>query len=83
MTANYSLGNGPNSPMVTGGGTTVWLATYTTRCPSGPYSFQSSAGGDWGPMALGGGTPVLAADGKVTITVNNGVWSGTVHLTRK
>ena len=83
MTADYSLGNGPNSPMVTGGGTTVWLATYTTRCPSGPYSFQSSAGGDWWPVVLGGGTPVLAQDGKVTIAVNNGVWSGTVNLTRK
>jgi hypothetical protein len=42
MTAKHNLGSGPDSPMVSGMGTTVRLANFMTACPNGGGTQQAA-----------------------------------------
>jgi hypothetical protein len=84
MTATYDMKNGPDSPMVSGHGATVWLATYTVTCPNGTNSMPSGIQAEWWPMMLGAmPTPVEATDGVYDNVVSGQMGSGNVHLIRQ
>lgn len=84
MTATYDLTTGPDSPMVAGMGTTVWLANYITNCPNGSGTMQNVIQAQWWPVMLGSApTPIEAFGGVYDNTISaNGV-TGIVHLTRQ
>ena len=68
---------------VTGGGTTVWLATYTTHCPDGSSkSFQAPASAMWWPVdpyqSMSAITVSTRKDNSVP--VNGMMGKGVVHL---
>lgn len=69
--------------MVSGMGTSVWQATYTT-CPNGPGSTTAGVQAQWWPMPLRAmPTPVEASQGVYTNVVNTPLASGTVNLVRQ
>ena len=68
---------------ITGGGTTVWLATYTTHCPDGSSkSFQAPASAAWWPVDPYKTSPIPVKGTQFTIKVDGVMGKGIVHLTR-
>jgi hypothetical protein len=84
MTATYDLKSGPDDPMISGMGTTVWLANYITFCPNGGGTQQFGIQAQWWPMPIGMmPTPVEATNGVYNDVISSPMASGTVHLTRQ
>jgi len=69
---------------LSGMGTSVWLATYTTVCPNGPGSYMAAIQAQWWPLVLGSAPMTIqTVDGAATVPINaNGV-TGTLTLTRQ
>lgn len=82
MTATYDPNNPmDNSPMISGMGTTVWQATYTTMCPNGMMSLGSAVQAEWWPLQLGSPpTPIKASGGVINTPISGGGFSGTLQL---
>jgi len=82
MTVQYSVSStGRESPMVQGGGATVWPVVMTVACPDeSPKDIPSTLGGDWWPVPPTGNVPVQASNGSVTIQISTPTASGTVNL---
>lgn len=70
----------PDNPTVSGGGDTVWIATYTTVCPTGTSTMMLPYSAAWWPAQPGVMAPVVAPHGQVTIPVSGVGGSGTVML---
>jgi len=84
MTVEYTAEGGPDKPLVSGGGTTVWLATYTVSCPNqDPYPFQAGVAAEWWPVPQGGPTAEVAENGSLVLSPSSGTASGSVTLTRQ
>jgi len=84
MTVSYDLSTGPDDPLVSGMGNSVWLATYTTVCPNGPGSYMAAIQAQWWPFMLGSAPmPVTAENAKLDIPINANGITGTVHLQRE
>jgi ZU5 domain len=79
LTVDYNLATDPKSPMVSGGGATVWPATYTTHCPPQDVPIPGSINGEWWPN-FGPPTPVQAVNGGVDIPISTPLATGVVHL---
>lgn len=80
MTAEYNL-VGPDNPMITGGGSTVWPADYTTVCDGMTQTIHSAVNGAWWPV-VGPSVPVEASNEAVDIPISTPNATGTVHLHR-
>ena len=70
------------NPIVTGGGTTVWLATYTSVCSNGTTTMMLPYSIAWWPLATGGNPPVTLPAGTGTFAAANQMDTGTITLTR-
>ncbi|HUJ58214.1 MAG TPA: hypothetical protein VLX92_06970 [Kofleriaceae bacterium] len=71
-----------NNPVISGGGTTVWTATYTITCPDGTTTEQLPYSIAWWPTPETGPVPVTAPAGSATVPVSGIGGAGTVTISR-
>jgi hypothetical protein len=67
---------------ITGMGTTVWLATYTTICPNGTGSMPSGFAAEWWPSPPGGGTGHPVMNNMAEFDTTDGGASGHIIISR-
>jgi hypothetical protein len=71
-------------PILRGQGDTIWLATYTSVCPSGTSTMQQPYSVAWWPFdPTAPAPPQPAPDGKATFTASSPLASGTITIGRE